>query len=377
VRYRSVDNVMAEIACHLERHPRCNYILFLDDTFTLDPKRVDEFCRRLTALRKERDLRWFCEGHVQTLHKWPHMIARMAEAGLTKLALGIESGSDRVLSLYRKKTNADMMVKVSEQCCAEGIALLSGNIIIGGPEESGQTLAANLELVDRLLYAAPGKFDLYSFFLMPYPATAITGRPAEFGLSLCPRSQTQAMADMPLSQSKAVSWEGLFAARNQLDRRILQTMRDIHDQGLVPRDDIVRGFRLARKYGIYSRWLGGVFAADRIQGAYYQGLAANALSASQEIEPPALLHWRPQRMFPFWDTVVFEKGETMIGGHALSPLEKELLLLSSGKLTLSQVLRSAQINMGKTAWDEKLFASAAMQVLRRFEQRCWLAYARF
>jgi radical SAM superfamily enzyme YgiQ (UPF0313 family) len=375
VRYRSVQNVMDEIARHLERHPHCNYILFIDDTFTLDPRRVEKFCAELARLRREHDFVWFCEGHVQTLLKWPEMLDNMAAAGLAKLVLGIESGSNEVLALYRKKTSAEMIEAVIHKAVSSEIPLLSGNIVIGGPAESPETMRINADFISRLLHIAPGRLDLSAFFLMPYPNTAITRNPEKFGLRLLLDREPHGMADIPLTETNELPWFDLLSAGRELNRKIVSTMKALYFQGKVPHDTIVNSYRLAATYGIVSNWLANVFTASPIAHAYYQLVTRGALKTSREIPPESLHAWHPQRVFSIWDTLSFDSGNPAIGSRVLTPLEYELLIGCSGKLKLSQLLETVYDCFVESFHDKHEFEIRAFELLRNFEDQRWVAFA--
>ncbi|RJR06703.1 radical SAM protein [Candidatus Parcubacteria bacterium] len=376
VRFRSVENVMKEICCHFERHPQLKYIFFVDDTFTLDPKRVEKFCRELSRLRKERDFVWFCEGHVQTLFKWPEMLQQMAESGMVKLFLGIESGSDRVLELYRKKTTVEMIRSVIKNSVKAGIPQITGNIIIGGPIESPETLEDGRELITELLHMAPGRFDSIGFFLMPYPNTAIKGNPGDFGISLLPERELHGLEDIPLTETDSLSWTDMFKARFDFNRKILKTMRDLYMTGKVPHETLLTNYGLAYRYGVHTRWLINVFTLNPIYHSYYQLLARNILKHSGDIKGELLL-CRPCRVFEIWNTIIYDGGYPRIDKHVLSPLEYELLLLCSGKLRLSEILDRTGESVGQRFDSRDDFKREVFTLLKSFEERRWIAYSYF
>ncbi len=77
------------------------YISILDDTFIANPKRAKEFCRIIKE-KYEGKVKWFCEARVDTLAKNPDLIPLMVEAGLARIQLGGESGSQKILDCYKK-----------------------------------------------------------------------------------------------------------------------------------------------------------------------------------------------------------------------------------------------------------------------------------
>lgn len=377
VRYRSVESVLAEIKTHLTRHPQCKYLFFIDDTFTLNPKRVAGFCDGLAELRRDFDFVWFCEGHVQTLARDPEMLCRMSEAGLAKLFIGVESGSDRVLSLYRKQTNREMIIKVVSECEKANIAQVAGNIILGGPVESPATIEESLSLVKSLLRAAPGRFDTAGFYFIPYPGTAITLDPEKFGMKTICRRENHSLEDIPLSETESMNFEGLLAARLEFNRAVQKEMRIMYRDGSVPCETILQSYRLMIDYGVYSRWIAQIYPENAVKNNYYTLIAGGALKRSNEINLQELLSWRPQRTFEIWSGVSFDEGYPAAGGRVLSPLEYELLLLCSAKIKLSEVIDSAFEKYGRLFDCRGEFDIKAAAILAEFENNGWMAYSRF
>lgn len=133
VRFRSVENILAEIDQYLEKWRGDDLtILFTDDTFTLDPKRVKQICDGLSECLEKHKFRWFCEGHVHTMFKQPEMIQDLARGGCYRIQLGIEAGTDRVLHAYGKHSTAEETLEVERLCRDAGIEQIFGNIILGG-----------------------------------------------------------------------------------------------------------------------------------------------------------------------------------------------------------------------------------------------------
>lgn len=377
VRFRSVESVLSEIRTHFKRHPQCKYLFFIDDTFTLNQKRVENLCDGLDELRRDIDFVWFCEGHVQTLARAPEMLHRMAASGLAKLFIGIESGSDKVLSLYRKQTCREMIIKVVEESVKANIPQISGNIILGGPIESPETIAESLSLINILLDAAPGRFDTAGFFFIPYPGTAITREPEKFGMKTLCYLEKHALEDIPLAETENMNWEELIKARFEFNKAVQNRMRRIYTDGLVPHETMLQSYKLLIKYGVYSRWIAHIYPENSMKNNYYSLLANSALKRSDEIIACELSLWHPQRMLEIWSGVSFSEGYPVIGKDVLSPLQYELLLLCSGKNRLSDVMDSAFQKFGARFANRDEFENEAGAVMKDFENKGWMAYSRF
>jgi len=84
-------------------------IYFREDNFTVQPKRVEEFCDILIS--ENINISWACETRVNNLP--PKLIEKMAKAGCVGLYIGIESGSERMLKYMRKgETRKDFIEKL-------------------------------------------------------------------------------------------------------------------------------------------------------------------------------------------------------------------------------------------------------------------------
>ena len=377
VRFRSVADVLAEIEYQFEQNPRYRYIFFLDDTFTLDPRRVDAFCDGLSRLRERRDFVWFCEGHIQNFHRFPNMAKRMVSAGLAKLFLGIESGTDAVLKAYGKRTTTAMIESVVEKCVADGVSQLTGNIIIGGPWESDETLARGTDFVCRLLEKHPGRVDAFGFFLIPYPNTAIARRPQDFGIRLLPQREAHSLEDIPMGETDTLSWSALIAMRNQFNQRILEKMKRLFEEGRVPHDTVLDHYRLARDYGAFSRWYLNVLTADAIRDGYYRLISKKRLLDAKTAANRDLYRCHPQRVFELWNTLSFSEGHPKIDEVILSPFEYQLMLFCSGKLRLEEVMLRLYQCFGHRFKNRKEFEDMTLQTLVEFERHRWIGYAPF
>src|SRR3989339_673242 len=71
----------------------------VDDTFTLNRKRVENFCEGI----QKRNYKWSCLTRVDRLNE--NMLEKMSQSGCSMIKVGIESGSQKVLDLMNKEIN--------------------------------------------------------------------------------------------------------------------------------------------------------------------------------------------------------------------------------------------------------------------------------
>ncbi len=212
-RPRPVADVIAEVEMLLEKR-RANYIAILDDVFTLSPRRVFEVCAQFQELQKKhRPFRWFCEGRANTLGRHPDMIAAMVDAGLIRLQIGVETGSQLVLDKYEKGITLDDIRTTVAACYREDLLSVVGNFIIGGACESWDTIRESIVFAHELLDLAPGCYDVNTTIYTPYPATRMYSEPREYDMEPLDLDCVTGPGDhYPFMRTSALSkWEVLHA----------------------------------------------------------------------------------------------------------------------------------------------------------------------
>jgi anaerobic magnesium-protoporphyrin IX monomethyl ester cyclase len=161
-RTRSIPSIMAEIEEIITRH-HYSALAFLDDNFTLDPKRVVQICDEI--LRQRWDLKWWCFSRPDTLVKNEDMIEAMAAAGARYVFMGVESASQRVLDSYGKRTQAGAAEAAVELLRRHGIST-TASYVLGEVEETEEMIRATIRQAIGLR-AGSAQFSL----LTPYPGT--------------------------------------------------------------------------------------------------------------------------------------------------------------------------------------------------------------
>jgi len=244
VRLRSVSHVMGELRGLFEENPHVPYVWFADDTFTLNPGRIDEFCKELSFLRKERDFVWFCDGHPSLLVRWPHMIKQMVDAGLVRMQIGIESGSEKVIDSYKKETSLEQIEEVINLARESGLPQICGNIIIGGAFESLKTLEETREYVNKLLTMAPGILDISLTIFTPFPGTTITTCPSQFGMTILDPHGLTSVGDYPVAVTDELDLHEIAMEVKKFSYGMRKYMNELFKKGMVSHENILRHYRL-------------------------------------------------------------------------------------------------------------------------------------
>lgn len=118
VTYRSPGNIVAELKS-IQKQYGIVYFSIRDDNFTLNKKRVLEFCRLLNESGIY--MMWNCQARVDTIDF--EMLSAMKSCGLEHIQFGIESGSEKILKLYEKSTSLEKIKRASEATRKAGIYL--------------------------------------------------------------------------------------------------------------------------------------------------------------------------------------------------------------------------------------------------------------
>jgi len=156
-RSRSVDNILEEL--HLLFSQGYKQFLFVDDNFTLNPKRVIKICRRL---KKEKvDIEFFAEGRVDQCPQ--NMLREMSRANCKMMYFGIENGTQKVLDYYDKQTTPQQAFDAVKKARKAGIDVIVASFILGAPNETRQEIWNTLKFAQKLQVDIP-QFNILATF---------------------------------------------------------------------------------------------------------------------------------------------------------------------------------------------------------------------
>lgn len=163
LRTRSPARVVDEME-HLVKNHGVREIHFEDDNLTYDRFFVIELCREIIS----RNLRvaWACPNGVRLDRLDPEVVRLMEASGCYSFAVGIESGSERVLRQMGKGLTPRYMMDQLKMIKAVSNIKVTGFFLCGHP---GETLD-DLEMTERFVMEAPlDRISLSPF--MPLPGT--------------------------------------------------------------------------------------------------------------------------------------------------------------------------------------------------------------
>lgn len=161
-RLRSIDNVIAEYEYIVNNLPEVKEVIIEDDTFTVNKRRVIEFCDRMIEKKLGKKLPWMCNARVNLDLETMKMMKR---AGCKLIIPGIESVNQQILNNIHKGTTVEQINKYIQNAHKAKL-LVHACYMVGNEGETLQTMQ------DTLNAALQFKTDTAQFYpLIPYPGT--------------------------------------------------------------------------------------------------------------------------------------------------------------------------------------------------------------
>jgi len=145
VRFRSLENVIGEIQQVKSTYGTVQFS-FKDDIFTVNQKRVLEFCRLLTESKL--NVKWDCNARVNLINE--PLLSKMKAAGCNGIKIGVESGSDRILKDVMKKNITVAQVKHAARLIHKAQIHWTGYFMMGLPTETEHEIFQTLKLMQEI-----------------------------------------------------------------------------------------------------------------------------------------------------------------------------------------------------------------------------------
>ena len=160
-RERSIDNIIKEIKWQIKEY-NIKGLVLLDDLFYFKEERVAQFCEVL--LRENIKLKLLAQTRVDQVGN-KETLRLMKKAGFIQLALGVESGSPRVLESIGKGVKVRQIKEAIQKINDAGIESYS-YLVVGFPGENEE----DLKKTEELLKEVNSTFVAVMYY-MPMPGT--------------------------------------------------------------------------------------------------------------------------------------------------------------------------------------------------------------
>jgi anaerobic magnesium-protoporphyrin IX monomethyl ester cyclase len=135
VRMNSAKRMIEEMKELVDKYG-ANAIFFMDDDLLCSRNRMIEFCR----LYKENGLNviWGCQARVTTIDE--ELLKNLKEVNCKQIIFGLESGSQRVLSLLKNNATTVEQNKRAVKLVHDSGILACGSFMIGSPGETEEEI---------------------------------------------------------------------------------------------------------------------------------------------------------------------------------------------------------------------------------------------
>jgi radical SAM superfamily enzyme YgiQ (UPF0313 family) len=165
MRFYPVSIIIDEIKRRVDNYGITSFSI-ADDCFTINKKRVLEFCDGIGKIRPK--VVWRANSRANLVDA--EMLKAMQEAGCHSVAFGFESGDPETLIRIKKGVRLEHNIKAPFLAAEAGLQVY-GCLMIGFPWERPQSVENNIKFIHKT-WDAVSLFQV-SGALMPFPGTEI------------------------------------------------------------------------------------------------------------------------------------------------------------------------------------------------------------
>jgi len=169
-----IERILADLDdIYYKRKTR--WVFIVDDNMVLNPKRVITLCDAIIE-KKYKKLNLVVQADCISMSQNEEMVAKMAQAGLRSVFLGIENASKANLESAGKGNIVSASRRAVEVCQRYGIMVIGG-LIFGFPEDDEASIVENYTFFKSIGADVP-----YCQILTPYPKTGMRRNLIDEGL---------------------------------------------------------------------------------------------------------------------------------------------------------------------------------------------------
>ncbi len=162
-RERDIDDIIGEIKWQINNY-KIKGLVFLDDLFYYKNDRITAFCNAI--LNENINIKIYAQTRVDKVGN-QETLKLMKKASFIQLALGVESGSPRILKMVNKGVKVNQIKQGVKAINDAGIYTYS-YMIIGLPGETKE----DMDMTDDLLKEINSTFVAVNYY-MPMPGTPL------------------------------------------------------------------------------------------------------------------------------------------------------------------------------------------------------------
>ena len=170
VRQRSPRNVLDEIKSQRALFPKLKRIDFIDEVFSWEQAWVEEF---VEEYKRDIGLPFHCMQHPNMTNK--DIMKMLKDAGLERVEVGIQSGSERVRKeIFERRVSDEKLIRTG-QILRDVKIVPFYDVIVDNPFETSEDKKQGLDLLLKM----PRPFYMHMFSLIYFPNTVLTKKALE------------------------------------------------------------------------------------------------------------------------------------------------------------------------------------------------------
>ncbi len=235
-RFRSAKNILDEIEHLIEKY-KAKEIHIWDDNFTVNKKRVLDFCKEF----KERniDIPISIPQGLRVDQVDEETLKALKEIGVYSLGFGVESGNNEILRIVKKNTNTDQIRKAISLAKKFKFEIWAF-FMIGLPGDTEETIRQTIDFAKEL------DPDLAKFLILkPFPGSEVYKQLDEQGLILEKDYDKYGVYHTPVHKLPTVSPQRMLEIEKKAYREFYFRPKKILQQ--ITRTKSVHRFRLNLK----------------------------------------------------------------------------------------------------------------------------------
>jgi radical SAM superfamily enzyme YgiQ (UPF0313 family) len=192
---------------HLVKNYGIKDIMFYDDNFLLDRKRVTKICDEI--LKRGYKITWSCLARTDVMPE--DFFKLIKQAGCWQIAYGIESGDQTILNNMKKYATLERIEEMIRRTNEAGINT-RGYFMIGCPGENRETIEKTINFI-----TASGLKDFHVTFCTPMPGAELFNTADQYGSFDCDWGKLGFWD--PVFIPKGMTKEELVAAHRRMFRK--------------------------------------------------------------------------------------------------------------------------------------------------------------
>lgn len=201
IRQRSAETVIRDLeTIYNQFHPA--KITFIDDNFFPNKKRARQICELI--VEKGLHISWEASCRADYFARYEDdFIQLIKKAGCDAIAVGAESGSQRILDIMHKDIKVEDIIITARRAQQFGIHL-TYTFIIGVPRETKEDLLKTISLVDQLIEINSDINIAGLLMYTPYPGTPMFEEVLQSGY--VPPQSLEAWGEFIINDKSQMCW---------------------------------------------------------------------------------------------------------------------------------------------------------------------------